>query len=103
MVFLVLGILQHYIKFDSRTMAIMEKLLGMGSFGITMGHLACRYVILPTSLRGLGLPLMVRLVVPTILGCWTLIAFTRVTCCQRNDHHILFNLVAHVETNIFPF
>ncbi len=41
MVFLALSILQHYIKFDSCTMVTMEKLLGMGSFGITMGHLAC--------------------------------------------------------------
>ncbi len=39
--FLALGILQHDIKFDSCTMAMMEKLLGTGSFGIMTGHLAC--------------------------------------------------------------
>ncbi len=33
-------------KFDLRTMATLKKLLGVGSFGITMGHLVYHQVIL---------------------------------------------------------
>jgi hypothetical protein len=59
-VFPSLGILQHYTKFDACTITMLENLLGLGSFGTTMDHLACRQVTLPTSSGGLGLPLMVR-------------------------------------------
>jgi hypothetical protein len=33
-------------------MATLEKLLGAGSFGTIVGHLACRRVTLPISLIG---------------------------------------------------
>lgn len=33
-------ILRHCIEFDSCTMATLEKLLTVGSFGIMLGHLA---------------------------------------------------------------
>jgi hypothetical protein len=33
-------------------MATLEKLLDVGSFGIIVGHLACRQITLPSSLRG---------------------------------------------------
>jgi hypothetical protein len=35
-----LGILQRYIEFDVRTIAMLQKLLGLKSFSTTMGHLA---------------------------------------------------------------
>jgi len=31
-------ILQHYIEFDTRTIAMLEKLLGVGSFDDSIGH-----------------------------------------------------------------
>jgi hypothetical protein len=39
-VFPSLGLLQHYTEFDVCTIAMLEKLLGLGSFGTAMGHLA---------------------------------------------------------------
>ncbi len=35
-----LGILQHDIKFDTRTIVTLEKLLGVGSLGGSINHLA---------------------------------------------------------------
>ncbi len=58
-VFPSLGILQHYTNFDVHTIAMLEKLLGSGSFGTTMGHLACHKVIFVVFSGGLGLPLVV--------------------------------------------
>ncbi len=52
-------ILQRYIEFHVHTIVMLEKLLRYGSFGTIVGHLACHQVTLPTSLRGLGLPLVV--------------------------------------------
>jgi hypothetical protein len=37
-------------------MATLKTLLGMGSFGIMMSHLASHHVTLPTSLGGLAFP-----------------------------------------------
>jgi hypothetical protein len=39
-IFLSLGILQHYVVYDSCTIVTLEKLLGVGSFGTIAGHLA---------------------------------------------------------------
>jgi hypothetical protein len=68
-VFPSLCILQHYTKFDACTITMLTKLLGLGSFGTIMGHLACRQVTIFTFSGGLSLPLMVRHVAPTFLGC----------------------------------
>jgi hypothetical protein len=68
-VFPSLGILQHYTKFDACTIAMLEKLLGLGSFGTTMSHLVDRSVIISTFSRELGLPLVVQLYAFTFLGC----------------------------------
>jgi hypothetical protein len=35
-----LGILQHYTKFNTHTITMLEKLLGGGSFGGSINHLA---------------------------------------------------------------
>ncbi len=40
-------ILQHYAKFDTRTIVTLEKLLGVGSLGGFINHLACHQVALP--------------------------------------------------------
>ncbi len=41
-VFPLIGILQHYIEFDACTIAMLKKLLALGSFNTTMGHLTRR-------------------------------------------------------------
>jgi hypothetical protein len=65
-------------------MSMFKKLLGMRSFNITVGHLACDWVILFTSSNGLYLPSMVQLVAPTFLGCWTLIILALITHFQQD-------------------
>jgi hypothetical protein len=50
-----LGILQHYAKFNIHTMATLEKLLGVRSFGGSISHLTNHQAIFPTSSSGLGL------------------------------------------------
>lgn len=52
-IFPFLSILQHYTKFDSRTMAMLEMLLGAKSFDIMVGHLVCHQITLPIFSRGL--------------------------------------------------
>jgi hypothetical protein len=49
-----------YIEFDVRTIAMLEKLLGLGSFSTIVGHLARCQVTFLVSLGGLGLPLVVQ-------------------------------------------
>jgi hypothetical protein len=58
-VFPSIGILQHYTKFDVRTIVMLDKLLGSKCFGTIMGHLAYCQVIFHVSSKGLGLPSMV--------------------------------------------
>jgi hypothetical protein len=49
------GILQHYANFNVRTIVTLEKLLGAGSFGGSINHLACRQTILFVFLGGFNL------------------------------------------------
>ncbi len=49
-IFPFLDILQHYIEFDIHTRAMLEKLLGVGSFGDSIGHLIhCQATLLASS------------------------------------------------------
>jgi hypothetical protein len=43
-----LGILQHYAEFNICTITTFEKLFGVRSFGVFIGHLTYRQAILPT-------------------------------------------------------
>jgi hypothetical protein len=86
-------ILQHYTKFDTCTISMLEKLSGLGSFGTIVGHLVCCQVILPTSSRGLNLPSMVQCIAFTFLGCWALIILPLISCFQQGDHPILLDAV----------
>jgi hypothetical protein len=63
------NIVQHYVKFNLSTIVALEKLLGTRSFNIIMDHLVCCQIILPTSLRGIGLPLVVQFVALIFLVC----------------------------------
>jgi hypothetical protein len=54
-----LGILQHYVEFDIRTIAMLEKLVGARFFGGSIGHLACCHATFLASSGGLNLPFMV--------------------------------------------
>jgi len=47
-VFLSLGILQHYAKFELYTMTTLKKLFDRWSLSITMGHLVHHQITLPT-------------------------------------------------------
>jgi hypothetical protein len=53
------NIVQHYVKFNLHAITTLEKLLDMRSFDTIMDHLVCHQIILRTSLRGIGLPLLV--------------------------------------------
>jgi hypothetical protein len=77
-----LGILQHYVEFDIHTIATLEKLLGVGPFNGSIGHLVRHQAIFPISSSKLGLPFMVHTTSSTFLACWALIALTFVICFQ---------------------
>ncbi len=64
-----LGILQHYVKFNTCTTTTLEKLLGARSFGGFIDHLARLQGILFASSNGLDLPFVIQIIVPTFLGC----------------------------------
>jgi len=76
------GILQHYVKFNIRTITTSEKLFGVGSFGNSIDHLVCCQTILLASSSGLSFFSMVQIVALAFLGCWALIIPTLVTCFQ---------------------
>jgi hypothetical protein len=82
---------------------MLEKLLNPRSFGAIMGHLTRCQIILPTSLGGLGLPLVVQLVAVAFLGCWALITPRLIFCFQQNVHLIFLDVMAHLETGTYLF
>ncbi len=81
----------------------MEKLIGAGSFGGFINHLTCHHATLPTSLSKFNLLFMVQTTILTFLGCWALIVHTLLIHFQYDDHPILLNVVAHVETDTSLF
>ncbi len=46
---------------------------------------------------------MVRHIAPAFQGCWALITPALVSCFQQDDHLTFLDVVAHVETNTYPF
>jgi galactokinase len=46
---------------------------------------------------------MVQHAAPTFLKCWALIALALIFHFQQDDHCILLDVMAHVETDIYPF
>jgi hypothetical protein len=48
-------ILQDYVKFDIRIIITLEKLLGVGTIGGSIGHLTHRHAIFPTFLNGFNI------------------------------------------------
>ncbi len=63
-----LCILQRFVEFDICTIAMLEKLLGAGSFDGSIDHLIHCQAVLPTS-NGLGLLFVVQTFVPAFLKC----------------------------------
>jgi hypothetical protein len=59
---------------------MLEKLLGVGSFGGSIGCLAHHQATLPTFLGRFSLLFVVWTATLTFLGCWALISPTIVTC-----------------------
>jgi hypothetical protein len=89
------SILQRYTKFDACTITMLEKILGLGSFGTIVGHLAHCQVTFLTSSGGLGFPLVVQCAILAFLKCWVLIIFALVSHFQHDDHLTLLDAVAH--------
>jgi hypothetical protein len=75
-----LGILQHYVEFNTCTIVTLEKLFGVKSFGGYIGHLVCCQTTLITFSGKLGLPFVVQIVALAFFGCWALIIPTLVIC-----------------------
>jgi hypothetical protein len=82
---------------------MLERLLGVGSFGGFIGHLACPHAIFLAFSNGFGFFSIVRIIAFTFLECWALIIFALVIHFQHDDHPILLVAIAHVDINIFPF
>jgi hypothetical protein len=66
-------ILQHYVKFDTLTIVMLEKLLGARSFGDSINHIAYHQTIISIYLGKFSLPSIVWIVALTLFGCWALI------------------------------
>jgi hypothetical protein len=75
-------ILQHYVEFNIHTIAMLEKLLGVGSFSDYIDHLIRHHAILFTFLSGLNLPYVVQIVTFAFWGCCALITLALVTHFQ---------------------
>jgi hypothetical protein len=82
---------------------MLEKLLGVGSFGGSISHLVHHHAILHASSGGLNLLFVVWTIALVFLRCWALIILAFVTRFQQDDHIILLDAITHVETNIFSF
>jgi len=97
------SILQHYVEFDTRTIATLEKLLNVGSFGGSINHLAHCHATLLTSLGGFNLPSIVWTVTLALLPCWELIVLALVIHSQQDDHPIFLDVIAHAKIGTSPF
>jgi hypothetical protein len=64
-----LGILQHYVKFNIRTIIMLEKCFGVRPFSGFIGHLNRCHAIFLVFLGGFGLLFMVWTIALTFLGC----------------------------------
>jgi len=64
-----LSILQHYTKFNIRTIATLEMLLGVGSFSGFIDHLVHRQAIFLVFSGGLNFLFVVWAITPTFLEC----------------------------------
>jgi hypothetical protein len=84
-------------------MVTLKTLLGVGSFGIMVGHLVHCQVILFSFIKELGLSSMVQLTTPTFLRRWAMITPTFVICFRQGDHIILLDAMAHIKNETFPF
>jgi hypothetical protein len=74
-----LGILHHYVEFNTCTITTLEKLLGVGSFDGSISHLIHGQATFLVFSGRLNLPFMVQTTTFTFLGCWALIALTLVS------------------------
>jgi len=54
-----LNILQHYAKFNNLTIVMLEKLIGVGSFGGSIDHLVHHETTIHASLDEINFPFMV--------------------------------------------
>ncbi len=99
-VFPFLGILQHYIEFNSCTITRLENLLVVESFNIKIGHLTYLQVTLAFFSWG-HLLLMVRFATFAFLGCWVWIVLAQVSfvCCGMIT--LLFSIWWHMLTSTF--
>jgi hypothetical protein len=75
---------------------MLEKLLGVGSFGCSIDHLTRRHATLLVSSGGFGLLFVVWIIAPTFLGCWALFTLAFVTRFQQDDRPIFLDAVTHV-------
>lgn len=82
-------------------MATLKTFLGMGFFKIKMGHLARHCVILPFYSNNLSLN--GSTCYPCLLGMLSPKCYCICRLFPIDDHPILLDVVAHIETNIFPF
>jgi hypothetical protein len=67
------SILQHDIELDTCTITTLEKLLGVGSLGGSIGHLIHCYVTFLIFSNGFNLPFVTQTVTHAFLGCWAMI------------------------------
>jgi len=74
-----LGILHHYVEFNTCTITALEKLLGVGSFASSISHLVRGQTTFLVFSGRLNLPFMVQTTTFTFLGCWALIALALVS------------------------
>jgi len=97
-----LGILHHYVGFNICTIVILEKLLGVRSFGDFIGHLVhCQAIFLASS-NGFDIFFMIWITTPACLGCWALIVLALFICFQQDDHHILW-WITYTNKNLLGF
>ncbi len=77
-----LSILHHYVEFNTCTITTLEKLLGVGSFDGSIGHLVHCQATFLIALNGLNFHFVVQTTALTFLGCWALIVLALVSRFQ---------------------
>jgi hypothetical protein len=63
------NILQHYIEFNTHTITMLEKLLGVESFGGSISRLVHHQAILLAFKVELDLPSIIQIISLAFLGC----------------------------------
>jgi hypothetical protein len=95
--------IKSLVSFNSSLLQMFGHLLGPRSFNSPKGPLAYKQASLPIVFGDISFILTTIISPTTYLGCWALVVSIIVTRFMVNQHPFLFEALAQIDNNNFPF